>query len=66
MKYTKKILEILTENQGRYSNKGYLSNHPQFEYFDMPEHFYFRYLPDRECMHWAIIKEEEKDKYGIK
>ena len=63
MKYTKKILKILTEKLEKYSNKAYLSNHPQFEYFDMPEYFYFRYLPDRTCMHWATIKEQEENTY---
>ena len=37
-------------------NNDYLSRHPEIERFDMPKTFYFRYLPDRLEIHWAIIK----------
>ena len=36
-------------------NHEYLSRHPEIERFDMPKTFYFRYLPDRLKIHWAII-----------
>ena len=38
------------------NNNDYLSRHPEIERFDMPKTFYFRYLPDRLAIHWAIIK----------
>ncbi len=38
------------------NNYDYLSRHPEIERFDMPKTFYFRYLPDRKAIHWAIIK----------
>ena len=37
------------------TNQEYLARHPELEYFDMPKTFYFRYLPDRPTIHWAII-----------
>ena len=52
----KKYLDKINKLQKAwYSNKNYLSRHPELETFDMPKTFYFRYLPDRHQMHWAII-----------
>ena len=51
-KYLNKINEL---QKAWYSNQNYLSCHPELEKFDMPKTFYFRYLPDRQQMHWAII-----------
>ncbi len=39
------------------NNNDYLSRHPEIERFYMPKTFYFRYLPDRLIIHWAIIKQ---------
>ena len=55
MKY-KKILEEIDKWCKYHSNQDYLSRHPEIERFDMPKTFYFRYLPDRLEIHWAIIK----------
>ena len=41
---------IFSEN-----NHKYLSRHPEIERFNMPKTFYFRFLPDRLKIHWAII-----------
>ena len=38
------------------NNHDYLSRHLEIERFYMPKTFYFRYLPDRMAIHWAIIK----------
>lgn len=51
-KYLNKINEL---QKAWYSNQNYLSRHPELEKFDMPKTFYFRYFPDRQQMHWAII-----------
>lgn len=52
----KKYLDKINKLQKAwYSNQNYLSRHPELEKFDMPKTFYFRYLPDRQQMHWAII-----------
>ena len=37
------------------NNHKYLSRHPEIERFYMPKTFYFRYLPDKMEIHWAII-----------
>ncbi len=53
-KFIKGMIEYKKELKG--SNHEYLSRHPELEKFDMPKTFYFRYLPDRRVIHWAIIK----------
>lgn len=55
MKYDKKYLEKINEWYKSHSNHDFLSRHPEIERFDMPKTFYFRYLPDRRQIHWAII-----------
>lgn len=55
MKYDKKYLEKINKWYKFDSNYDYLSRHPELERFDMPKTFYFRYLPDRGEIHWAII-----------
>lgn len=37
------------------NNHNYLSRHPEIEHFYMPKTYYFRYLPERMEIHWAII-----------
>ena len=58
MKYDKKYLKKINEWYNLFNNDPYLSRHPELESFDMPKTFYFRYLPERSEMHWAIIKKE--------
>lgn len=58
MKYDKKHLKKINEWYNLFNNDPYLSRHPELESFDMPKTFYFRYLPERSEMHWAIIKTE--------
>ncbi len=38
------------------SNMAYRKRHPEFEQFDMPEIFWFKIYPDRQAVHWAIIR----------
>jgi len=61
MKSRKKIIKLIREWETKYSdnNIDFLSRHPEYESFSMPKTFYFRILPDRLAIHWAIIKEVE-------
>ena len=56
MKYNKLYLKEISEWFKCDSNHGYLSLHPEIEHFEMPKTFYFKYLPERKSIHWAIIK----------
>ena len=56
MKYSKKYLKKVAQWYKADSNEKYLARHTELEGFDFPEHFYFRYLPERQELHWAIIK----------
>lgn len=53
---TVKFLEIYVTDFIKKSNSAYLSRHPEFKRIEFPKTFYFRYLPDRRAIHWAIIK----------
>lgn len=64
MKYSKKYLKKVAQWYKADSNEKYLARHTELESFDFPEHFYFRYLPERQETHWAIIKPFE-DKVKI-
>ena len=56
MKYDKNYLKKINSWYRFQTNDSFLSRHPELESFDMPKTFYFRYLPDSCCIHWAIIK----------
>ncbi len=60
MKYDNKYLKEIDKWHKRDDNSAFLSRHPEIEKFDMPKTFYFRYLPERHTMHWAIIKPDDK------
>ena len=62
MKYSKKYLKQINEYFKKYSNHSFLSRNPELEKFDMPQTFYFRYLPERQDMHWAIIVPQSDSK----
>lgn len=64
MKYSKKNLKEIADWLKSFSNKEYLSHHPEIKHFEFPKYFYFKYLPDRHTIHWAIIKPFE-DKVKI-
>lgn len=41
-------------------NQAYRDRHPEFKRLEFPDEFFFRVLPDRQALHWAIIVKEEK------
>lgn len=59
MKYSKKYVYQVAQWYLRDSNESYLKNHPKYEKFEFPQYYYFRYVPSRLTIHWAIIKEYE-------
>ncbi len=58
MKYGNDYPEETNNTYTPLLNSDYLSKHPEIESFNMPKNFYFRYLPDRIQIHWAVIKQE--------
>ena len=61
MKYTKKYLKKINNWFSLDSNHSFLSRHPEIERFDMPKTFFFRYLPEKGTLHWAIIVPKDKE-----
>lgn len=59
MKYSKKYVYQVAQWYLRDSNENYLKDHPKYEKFKFPQYYYFRYVPSRLTIHWAIIKEYE-------
>ena len=43
------------------SNDAYRKRHPEFEKFDMPESFWFKIYPDRQVVHWAVLRKKEEN-----
>jgi hypothetical protein len=52
MKYSKKYLKKVAQWYKADSNEKYLARHTELEGFDFPEHFCFRYLPERQELKW--------------
>ena len=37
-------------------NEAYRNKHPEFEKFDMPEHFWYKIYQEFQVVHWAVIR----------
>jgi len=46
-------------------NINYRKKHPEFEQFCMPEEYWYKIYGDWQIIHWAILRKEKDNLYGI-